>query len=98
MICIFLILKKFFFYNLHYSLFLLEVNINDGTHNCKINIPKLNKIYDNKLTCKSKKDAKNEISEIVFKILTNQKYIYVSILFLITNFVIIILINNYILY
>lgn len=56
--------------NLSDLLFEYEINIHDGTYNCKVNIPKLNKSYDRKLKCKSKKEAKEAISEYVYDILT----------------------------
>ncbi|ORX54735.1 hypothetical protein BCR36DRAFT_368370 [Piromyces finnis] len=51
---------------------LLDINSNDGTYNCIVKIEKRSKEYNFHLHCKSKKAAKNEISEHVYKALTEK--------------------------
>ncbi len=54
-------------------IFEYAINNDDGTYNCKINMPRFNKVYDAKQRCRSKKMSKEAVCKYVYEELLKEE-------------------------
>ena len=54
-------------------IFEYAINSDDGTFNCKINVPRLDKIYDAKLKCRGRSEAKEAVCKYVYEELLKEE-------------------------